>query len=209
MENEVSQRTQEQMKKHFEYENIPVEDGTPISLETIRTCTRYIEQSVKKGRIYVHCQRRISRSPAILMCYFISQGNSGKIAHNLIKTKRKRVWINHAILLSIYEFEKSVSKDMNPSIRVEHSAYEEIINQGYRKLGRFIRYVLTHENENYRIAKDYEGFTERDDLVLVLKKRFEFRKWVTSETIHEMESRIGRKMFETSKGRIRVISNNM
>jgi len=191
-----------EMIKHFQYKNVPITDGKPISLDTIEKAISWIYEMSTLGKVYIHCERGISRSPAILMCYFISKRYSTEAAHNLIKSKRKRIWINHSILPSIYEYEKSIS---DSSREVDYTAYEEIISQGYRKLRRFISYVMKHDKGSNTLEKDDDGYVRIDDIYELVQTRFEYKKWVGMKEIYELINRYGSDGLMIQNDRIKVI----
>jgi len=202
---EISPQDQDPMKESFEYLNISLQDRKPIGLDTVIHAVEFIEEKLKRGKIYIHCQRGISRSPTILMCYFVSRGYSGESAHNMIKSKRKRIWINHALLPSIFKFERHVASNYHSSKKVDYSAYEKIIGQGYRKLGKFVSYTLTHNKGRCKVPMDDDGFVNIDDMVRMLKTRYEYRKWVKRENLYELIDRFGKDRFVIKNEKIKAI----
>ena len=209
LKSEIPPRVQERMKEFFVYQNIPVEDGKTLPLDSIIRAVEFIEENLKRGKIYIHCQRGISRSPSVLMCYFISKGMAGDVAHNKIKSKRKRIWITHALLPSIFEFERYVASKAHPSKEVDYLAYERIIGQGYRKLGKFVYYILTHSKGNlrYKVPMDDAEFVKIDDILQILQTRYEYKKWVERETIFELVERS--KRFEIHDEKIRMLLEHL
>ncbi|MDJ1470474.1 dual specificity protein phosphatase [Cytophagaceae bacterium DM2B3-1] len=189
---------QNEVQQQFFYQNVSIVDGKPVSIETISSCIRFISESVPKERIYLHCQRGISRSPMILMCYLIYKGYNGLASHNLIKSKRKCIWININFLDSILHYEDQIIDLRGRKRKLDKDVYESIRNQSYRKLYDFLKRVLKNRETAsfYQIAISPEGIIDLDSLITLLFTRYEFRTWVNKDSLFHMMNRINCPMLK-------------
>lgn len=193
-----------ELQKYFEWRNVPLADGAPIELDKIIDAVDWIKEKEKTGKVYVHCTAGLSRSPAILMCYFISKGYPSASAHNKIESKRKRIWISPTILPSLYEFEKYYLNRNGSKRKPTHATYEELERRTYKKLSKFISYVLKHNPTKYCFEMDKNGFVSLDDLLSVLQTRYEYRGWISKENIYELNEKNDKQRFEIKDDKIRA-----
>ena len=82
--------------------------------------TKYFDQAfafielarIKKQKILIHCKLGISRSPAILVGYFIKyMGYSTKSSLEFIKSKRSQVHPNSGFISQLYSYERTIRKN--------------------------------------------------------------------------------------------------
>ena len=82
--------------------------------------TKYFEQAfafielarIKKQKILIHCKLGISRSPAILVGYFIKyMGYSTKSSLEFIKSKRSQIHPNSGFISQLCSYERTIRKN--------------------------------------------------------------------------------------------------
>lgn len=89
--------------KNFHYLRVPIEDGHPIPFYAIEKSVNFIWTEIEQGKVLVHCNLGLSRSPAIVMCYLWRCGFSLSKALKIIRSKRQ-VYPHPRILSSVYDY---------------------------------------------------------------------------------------------------------
>ncbi len=101
------------------------DEFTYLILEAEDTCeeniSRYFQSSFdfirdalnNSGKVLIHCQMGLSRSPTILIAYLMSSMNiSFAIAHSLVKRARGFISINEGFLKQLVEFDEENAHQM-------------------------------------------------------------------------------------------------
>jgi len=97
--------------KDLTYYKVPIIDTENSNINKyFDECIDFIDESLKKGSVLVHCIRGISRSSTIVCAYLIKKlGYSCQHAIKTICEKRPQAFPNEGFLSQLDTFEKSLS----------------------------------------------------------------------------------------------------
>ncbi|KAJ8284730.1 hypothetical protein COCON_G00035800 [Conger conger] len=107
----VSRRDTQQSKGHFHYKWIPVEDSHMADISSHFQETIEFIDFVKQagGKVLVHCEAGISRSPTICMAYIMkTKGLQLEEAFDFIKQRRNLISPNFGFMGQLLQFESEV-----------------------------------------------------------------------------------------------------
>jgi protein-tyrosine phosphatase len=97
----------------FKIKWISIEDSANVKIEKyFDECNEFIHQSITNGgKVYVHCQKGLSRSPTIVIAYLMNKRNlSFDDALGYVSSKRPCICPNLGFILALKEYDKIKSK---------------------------------------------------------------------------------------------------
>lgn len=97
---------------HFITKWINIEDDGKVKIEQyFDECNKFIHDGIMKGgKVYVHCQRGLSRSPTIIIAYLMRFGPCMTFdeALNHVSSKRPTICPNLGFTLALREYENHI-----------------------------------------------------------------------------------------------------
>ncbi|XP_077083005.1 dual specificity protein phosphatase 5 [Siphateles boraxobius] len=115
----VSRRDSRPAKGQFDYKWIPVEDSHTADISShFQEAIDFIERVKEKGgKVLVHCEAGISRSPTICMAYIMkTQRLQLEQAFEVIRKRRAIISPNFSFMGQLLQFESEVVSSTPPSI---------------------------------------------------------------------------------------------
>merc|ERR1712183_160597 len=100
-------------QKLREYKFIKILDNCQANIQSyFEECFRFIEENLKNdGRVVVHCQAGISRSPTIVMAYLMKKWEcSWSVACNYVQKKRSCAAPNFSFIGQLLNFESILTR---------------------------------------------------------------------------------------------------
>lgn len=115
----VSRRDSRPAKGQFDYKWIPVEDSHTADISShFQEAIDFIERVKEKGgKVLVHCEAGISRSPTICMAYIMkTQRLQLEQAFEVIRKRRAIISPNFSFMGQLLQFESEVVSSTPPSV---------------------------------------------------------------------------------------------
>merc|ERR1712226_968615 len=191
----VSRRVPNYFPKSFLYQRLELEDsvGTCLSAEVFELCNRFIDSIIfSGGKVLIHCQEGISRSPAICLAYLMcSKQMRLDTAFDFLLSKRKVINPNLSFMCQLAEYEQILFPSRNLTADDYYSTFAQV-NKGGRGPRDQMRscgmewfmwhkcltappYVIKRQNEN-ALDECKEGVTKSP-----IEKKRQRRENVTPE----------------------------
>lgn len=90
---------------------LPVVDKSAPTMNQFIAGVRLIQEMVNHGKkVYVHCQYGHGRSPAMVMAYFISQGESVAHAIDIIKQARPEIHLEEIQMQALETYSRAIKR---------------------------------------------------------------------------------------------------
>ncbi|XP_067114887.1 dual specificity protein phosphatase 5 [Osmerus mordax] len=107
----VSRRDMRPAKGHYDYKWIPVEDSHTADISShFQEAIEFIDRvKLSGGKVLVHCEAGISRSPTICMAYIMrTERRQLEEAFDIIKQRRELISPNFSFMGQLLQFESEV-----------------------------------------------------------------------------------------------------
>jgi len=103
-----------ELRQSKSYLSIPVLDGTAPTLEQLEQAVAWLEATLPRGPVYVHCALGRSRSAAVVVAYLLSIGKVASVeaGEALLKTYRPEVSLNWRQFRVVRQYEAQLKRSV-------------------------------------------------------------------------------------------------